>query len=219
MAATPPPRWRGRSAATCCIGPASSTTVCTLSAERAALPHDVIIGLIKLFSWDVDFQRDVRRGDQFETLFEVVSLEDGSDRHPWRRSGVRGAVDRRPPARRLPLRAARRPGRLLRPFRQEPAQVPAAHPDRRRAAVVRLRHAPAPDPRLYPDAQRRRFRRADAARPSTPPARARSRSPSATAGMASTSGSGTPASTARRMPICPGSPKASRPAGASVRGR
>ena len=48
------------------------------SAERAALPHDVIIGLIKLFSWDVDFQRDVRRGDQFETLFEVVSLEDGS---------------------------------------------------------------------------------------------------------------------------------------------
>ena len=49
-----------------------------MSAERAALPHDVIIGLIKLFSWDVDFQRDVRRGDQFETLFEVVSLEDGS---------------------------------------------------------------------------------------------------------------------------------------------
>jgi murein DD-endopeptidase MepM/ murein hydrolase activator NlpD len=49
-----------------------------VSAERAALPHDVIINLIKLFSWDVDFQRDVRRGDQFETLFEVVSLEDGS---------------------------------------------------------------------------------------------------------------------------------------------
>ena len=49
-----------------------------VSAERAALPHDVIIGLIKLFSWDVDFQRDVRRGDQFETLFEMVSLEDGS---------------------------------------------------------------------------------------------------------------------------------------------
>jgi murein DD-endopeptidase MepM/ murein hydrolase activator NlpD len=54
-----------------------------MSAERAALPHDVIISLIKLFSWDVDFQRDVRRGDQFETLFEVVALEDGSE-------GVRG---------------------------------------------------------------------------------------------------------------------------------
>ena len=59
------------------------------SAERAALPHDVIIGLIKLFSWDVDFQRDVRRGDQFETLFEVVS-RGRLHRHPWRRSGVRG---------------------------------------------------------------------------------------------------------------------------------
>ena len=49
-----------------------------LSAERAALPQDVTIALIKLFSWDVDFQRDVRRGDRFETLFEQVSLEDGS---------------------------------------------------------------------------------------------------------------------------------------------
>jgi len=49
-----------------------------MSAERAALPQDVTISLIKLFSWDVDFQRDVRRGDRFETLFEEVSLEDGS---------------------------------------------------------------------------------------------------------------------------------------------
>jgi murein DD-endopeptidase MepM/ murein hydrolase activator NlpD len=49
-----------------------------MSAERAAVPNDVTIGLIKLFSWDVDFQRDVRRGDRFEALFEEVSLEDGS---------------------------------------------------------------------------------------------------------------------------------------------
>ena len=35
-------------------------------------------GLIKLFSWDVDFQRDLRPGDGFETMFEEVSLEDGS---------------------------------------------------------------------------------------------------------------------------------------------
>jgi murein DD-endopeptidase MepM/ murein hydrolase activator NlpD len=49
-----------------------------MSAERAAVPNDVTISLIKLFSWDVDFQRDVRRGDQFEALFEEVSLEDGS---------------------------------------------------------------------------------------------------------------------------------------------
>ena len=77
-----------------------------LPAERAALPHDVTIGLIKLFSWDVDFQRDVRRGDQFETLFEVVSLEDGSADTRGGDLVYAGAVDRRPPARRLPLRAA-----------------------------------------------------------------------------------------------------------------
>ena len=49
-----------------------------LAADRVALPHDVTYGLVKLFSWDVDFQRDLRRGDSFETLFEEVSLEDGS---------------------------------------------------------------------------------------------------------------------------------------------
>jgi murein DD-endopeptidase MepM/ murein hydrolase activator NlpD len=49
-----------------------------LAAERVALPQDVTFGLIKLFSWDVDFQRDLRPGDGFEAMFEEVSLEDGS---------------------------------------------------------------------------------------------------------------------------------------------
>ena len=47
-----------------------------LAAERIAVPQDVTVGLIKLFSWDVDFQRDLRRGDDFEILFEEVTLED-----------------------------------------------------------------------------------------------------------------------------------------------
>ena len=50
-----------------------------LAAERADLPQDVTAQLIKLFSWDVDFQRDLRPGDGFETMFEQVSLQDGSD--------------------------------------------------------------------------------------------------------------------------------------------
>ena len=50
-----------------------------LAAERADLPQDVTAQLIKLFSWDVDFQRDLRPGDAFETMFEQVSLQDGSD--------------------------------------------------------------------------------------------------------------------------------------------
>ena len=50
-----------------------------LAAERAEVPQDVTTQLIKLFSWDVDFQRDLRPGDGFETMFEQVSLQDGSD--------------------------------------------------------------------------------------------------------------------------------------------
>jgi murein DD-endopeptidase MepM/ murein hydrolase activator NlpD len=50
-----------------------------VSAGRAAVPQNVVADLIRLFSWDVDFQRDIRRGDAFETLFEEVSLRDGND--------------------------------------------------------------------------------------------------------------------------------------------
>jgi murein DD-endopeptidase MepM/ murein hydrolase activator NlpD len=46
-----------------------------LSADRAAVPRSITIDLIRLFSWDVDFQRDIRAGDGFEALFEEVSLE------------------------------------------------------------------------------------------------------------------------------------------------
>ncbi len=46
-----------------------------LSAKRAALPGSVTDHLIRLFSWDVDFQRDIRRGDRFETIYEEVTLE------------------------------------------------------------------------------------------------------------------------------------------------
>lgn len=46
-----------------------------LSAKRVDLPGAVTDRLIRLFSWDVDFQRDIRRGDQFETVYEQVTLE------------------------------------------------------------------------------------------------------------------------------------------------
>jgi murein DD-endopeptidase MepM/ murein hydrolase activator NlpD len=50
-----------------------------LSADRAAVPRSITVDLIRLFSWDVDFQRDIRAGDGFEALFEEVSLEGDSD--------------------------------------------------------------------------------------------------------------------------------------------
>jgi murein DD-endopeptidase MepM/ murein hydrolase activator NlpD len=46
-----------------------------LSAMRQAIPNSVTDRLIQMFSWDVDFQRDIRRGDSFETLYEEVTLE------------------------------------------------------------------------------------------------------------------------------------------------
>ncbi|MEM7024940.1 MAG: peptidoglycan DD-metalloendopeptidase family protein [Pseudomonadota bacterium] len=49
-----------------------------LSADRAGVPRSVTVELMRLLSWDVDFQRDIRVGDAFETLFEEVSLEDQS---------------------------------------------------------------------------------------------------------------------------------------------
>ncbi len=46
-----------------------------LAARNEAVPNSVTDRLIRLFSWDVDFQRDIRPGDRFETLYEEVKLE------------------------------------------------------------------------------------------------------------------------------------------------
>lgn len=47
------------------------------SARRAGLPARVIIDLIRIFSFDVDFQREVRPGDRFEVLFERFVDDEG----------------------------------------------------------------------------------------------------------------------------------------------
>jgi murein DD-endopeptidase MepM/ murein hydrolase activator NlpD len=41
-----------------------------LSAERAGVPADIIVEMIRIFSFEVDFQRDVRRGDSFAIYFD-----------------------------------------------------------------------------------------------------------------------------------------------------
>ncbi len=41
-----------------------------LAARRAALPVGVLMETIRIFSWDVDFQRDIHPGDRFEVVFE-----------------------------------------------------------------------------------------------------------------------------------------------------
>lgn len=47
------------------------------SAERAGIPARMVAELIRLYSWSIDFQRDVRRGDTVELLYEVEETEEG----------------------------------------------------------------------------------------------------------------------------------------------
>ena len=66
-----------------------------LAAARVELPHDVTYGLVKLFSWDVDFQRDVRPGDDFETGVRARVSRRTATAPSRRRSSVRRADTRR----------------------------------------------------------------------------------------------------------------------------
>jgi murein DD-endopeptidase MepM/ murein hydrolase activator NlpD len=47
------------------------------AAHDAGLPGETLGQMIKLLSWDVDFQRDVHPGDRFETVFERRVNEEG----------------------------------------------------------------------------------------------------------------------------------------------
>jgi len=47
------------------------------AAQEASVPMPVVADLIKTFSFDVDFQRDIQDGDSFEVLYERMENEDG----------------------------------------------------------------------------------------------------------------------------------------------
>jgi len=49
-----------------------------LSAARAGVPAPVIVELIRIFSWDVDFQREIREGDKYEVYYERYRDGDGN---------------------------------------------------------------------------------------------------------------------------------------------
>ena len=60
---------------------ATASTVITDSlfaaGARAAVPAEVLARTANLFLYDVDFARDVRRGDRFEVVYEALYDEDG----------------------------------------------------------------------------------------------------------------------------------------------
>lgn len=59
---------------------ASSTTIRNSiygSAELAGIPRGIIAEMIRVYSWNVDFQRDIRKGDTIEVLYETHETKDG----------------------------------------------------------------------------------------------------------------------------------------------
>jgi len=44
---------------------------------QAGVPHDLLLETIKVLSYEVDFQRDIRTGDQFELLYDTYHDDDG----------------------------------------------------------------------------------------------------------------------------------------------
>ncbi|MCD8497613.1 MAG: hypothetical protein LRZ85_05730 [Alphaproteobacteria bacterium] len=47
------------------------------SAARSGIPSPVIAEVIRIYSWDIDFQRDIRKGDKIEVLYDAYETEDG----------------------------------------------------------------------------------------------------------------------------------------------
>jgi murein DD-endopeptidase MepM/ murein hydrolase activator NlpD len=48
-----------------------------LAAMQAGIPADVVVDMIHMFSYKVDFQRDLKPGDTFEVLYDYYYTEDG----------------------------------------------------------------------------------------------------------------------------------------------
>jgi murein DD-endopeptidase MepM/ murein hydrolase activator NlpD len=53
-----------------------------LAAIQAGLPANLIVELIRIFSYDVDFQRDVQPGDEFDVVFNRLYTQQGQPAKP-----------------------------------------------------------------------------------------------------------------------------------------
>ncbi len=49
-----------------------------VAATKAGIPASLMMEFIFAYSFDVDFQRDIQKGDSFEIMYEKVSTEDGA---------------------------------------------------------------------------------------------------------------------------------------------
>lgn len=51
------------------------------TANELAIPSNAVMSMIRAFSYDVDFQRDIKRGDKIEVLMDKYYTEDGKLSH------------------------------------------------------------------------------------------------------------------------------------------
>ncbi len=49
-----------------------------VSGLKADIPNPVLVELIRAYSWDVDFQRDIRAGDGFQVMYERIFNDHGN---------------------------------------------------------------------------------------------------------------------------------------------
>lgn len=49
-----------------------------VAGKRAKVPNSILVELIRAYSWDVDFQRDIHPRDSFEVFYERFNDEDGT---------------------------------------------------------------------------------------------------------------------------------------------
>ncbi|MBU0859210.1 MAG: peptidoglycan DD-metalloendopeptidase family protein [Alphaproteobacteria bacterium] len=47
------------------------------SAAKAGIPNAAIAEVIRVLSWDIDFQRDIRRGDVLDVMYDQTETDDG----------------------------------------------------------------------------------------------------------------------------------------------
>lgn len=47
------------------------------SAAKAGIPQSIVADAIRIYSWHVDFQRDIRQGDRLQVMYEQFETEDG----------------------------------------------------------------------------------------------------------------------------------------------
>ncbi len=60
-----------------------------LAAEKSGLPISVLMEMVRIYSFDVDFQREIKKGDGFEVLYEV---QHNKDRELVKNGPIKSAV-------------------------------------------------------------------------------------------------------------------------------